>query len=63
MTKRPAVPLANRSPKGGGSTPVSEQKVTRADADRVRRKENLKRQGAPGNLAQNTTNQGNQQDR
>jgi len=63
MTKRPAVPPANRSPKGGGSNPASGQKVTRADADRIRRKENLKRQGAPGNLFQNTTNQGHQQDR
>jgi hypothetical protein len=57
MTKTPPVPPANRSPKGTGSDPevTSERKPTKP--------ENLTEQGQQGNITQNTTNQGYQQDR
>ena len=57
--KAPPVPPANRSPKGPGS-------ATEAPRDTSQHKparENLKEQGRQGNVAQNTTNQGYQQDR
>jgi hypothetical protein len=58
MTKMPPVPEDNRSPKGPGANP----KFERDNADRPRR-ENLREQGRQGNIAQNTNNQGYQQDR
>jgi hypothetical protein len=48
MTKLPPVPKENRRPKGPGESP---------------QRDNLKGQGRQGNIAQNTTNQGYQQDR
>lgn len=63
MSKHPSVPPANRSDKGPGPDPNSEQKITRDDAKRAETKTNLKRQGDAGNIAQNTTHQGYQQDR
>ena len=62
MTKRaPPVPPASRSPKGPGDThaDITDDKV-RGEDDRTR---NLKEQGRQGNIAQNTHNQGYQQDR
>ncbi len=60
MTKKPPpVPPANRSPKGPGGaakTPVD-------DSKHRAKPENLREQGAQGNISQNTTNQGYQQDR
>ena len=38
-------------------------KITREDAKRANRIDNPKEQGAAGNIAQNTRNQGYQQDR
>jgi len=58
MTKKPPVPQENRSPKGIGSDPqtqVPDPKPDRAD--------NVAEQGRHGNIKQNTTNQGYQQDR
>jgi hypothetical protein len=62
MTKRtPPVPPAGRSNKGPGSdhADLGDAKV-RGEDDRTR---NLKEQGRQGNIAQNTRNQGYQQDR
>jgi len=60
MTKLPPVPRDNRSPQGPGESP----QVERASSDhKPPPRENLKEQGRQGNIAQNTTNQGYQQDR
>jgi hypothetical protein len=67
MAKHPPVPPANHSDKGpaasSGSDPKSDPKISRDDAKRAETKTNLKRQGDAGNIAQNTTHQGYQQDR
>jgi hypothetical protein len=62
MTNRPPpVPPASRSPKGPGdqSTPPSSTDSKRGD----RPPDNLKEQDRQGDIKQNTTNQGYQQDR
>jgi hypothetical protein len=59
MSKVPPVPPASRSPKGPGSDPG----IGRADAKPDDRHRNLAEQGRQGNIKQNTTNQGYQQDR
>jgi hypothetical protein len=60
--KMPPVPPANRSPKGPGSDPeVSAD--TSPDKKMADRQRNLEEQGRQGNIKQNTTNQGYQQDR
>ena len=62
MSKMPPVPPANRSPKGPGSDP----KVNTEDqkpADTGSASKNLAEQDRQGNIKQNTTNQGYQQDR
>jgi hypothetical protein len=58
----PPVPAANRSPKEPGSDPVNTagSGPDKRDADRQR---NLAEQGRQGNIKQNTTHQGYQQDR
>jgi hypothetical protein len=59
MTGRmPPVPPASRSPKGPGSDP----KIAKDEAKHSSH-ENVKEQGEQGNIRQNTTNQGYQQDR
>jgi hypothetical protein len=58
MTKMPPVPPQNRSPKGVGS----ENEMQPHDSKPGPR-ENLAEQGRQGNIKQNTTNQGYQQDR
>jgi hypothetical protein len=58
MTKLPPVPPANRSPKGPGATPNVSTNDPKAPP-----RENLAEQGRQGNIKQNTTNQGYQQDR
>jgi hypothetical protein len=63
MTKLPPVPSANRSPKGPDGGALSDGEITREDAKRANRIDNRKEQGQAGNLAQNTRNQGYQQDR
>jgi hypothetical protein len=63
MSKQPPVPPANRSDKGPGSRPAADPGIDRNDVRRLEDKENLKRQGDAGNIAQNTTHQGHQQDR
>jgi len=59
MSRLPPVPPASRSPKGPGSEP----KVDTDDVKTDNRKRNLAEQGRQGNIKQNTTNQGYQQDR
>jgi len=58
MTKMPPVPPANRSPKGPGDSHKVEP-----DTSKDERPDNLAEQGRQGNIKQNTTNQGYQQDR
>jgi hypothetical protein len=57
MAKKPRVPDANRSPKGTGSAPEPH------DDKREKEIENVAQEGRQGNIKQNTTNQGYQQDR
>jgi len=59
MSKRPPVPPANRSPKGTGSDP----KPDKGEVVHEGPPENPREQGHTGNIAQNTTHQGYQQDR
>jgi hypothetical protein len=59
MSRLPKVPKQNRSPKGTGEEARPEQ-GSKAKAPRRR---NTREQGHQGNVAQNTTNQGYQQDR
>ena len=62
MTSRlPPVPPANRSPKGPGdqAEPPTSSDTKRGDEVPA----NLKEQGRQGNIKQNTTHQGHQQDR
>jgi hypothetical protein len=61
MTKMPPIPPDNRSPKGPGSEPVADSGKSVPDTEA--RKRNLAEQGRQGNIKQNTTNQGYQQDR
>lgn len=57
MSKLPPVPPEQRSNKGPGSDPqVSTE-------DHIPGRENFDTQGRQGNIKQNTTNQGYQQDR
>lgn len=61
MSKRmPPVPPAGRSPKGPGDQTVP---PSANDAGGKGVPDNLKEQDRQGNIAQNTTNQGYQQDR
>ena len=61
MSKMPPVPPANRSPKGPGLDPnVKQQDQKPADSGSAK---NLAEQDRQGNIKQNTTNQGYQQDR
>jgi hypothetical protein len=59
MSKLPPVPEENRSPKGPGepSKPAGDSSARKSG------RANLHEQGRQGNIAQNTTNQGYQQDR
>ena len=57
MSKMPPVPKEQRSHKGTGSDPQHEAK------DKIPDRENFDTQGRQGNIKQNTTNQGYQQDR
>ena len=58
MTKKPPIPEQERSPKAT----KSQEDVRKQVPDR-QPPENLKEQGQPGNIRQNTRNQGYQQDR
>jgi hypothetical protein len=66
MSNRPPpVPPANRSNKGPGA-PGTDQEATAEEAKVTghdERMRNLEQQGRHGNIKQNTTNQGYQQDR
>jgi hypothetical protein len=58
MSNMPPIPPGNRSPKGPGA----QADVSSRDA-KPGPPENLAEQGQQGNIKQNTTNQGYQQDR
>lgn len=58
MSKTPPVPPANQSPKGTGDRKSGAPQQTSGS-----RPENFDEQGQTGNIKQNTTNQGYQQDR
>lgn len=61
MTKQmPPMPPASRSNKGPGNTPEGSRDDRR---DRPSAPDNLAEQDRQGNIKQNTTNQGYQQDR
>jgi hypothetical protein len=57
MSKMPPVPPEQRSPKGPGSDPKINVE------DEIPGRDNFDSQGRHGNIKQNTTNQGYQQDR
>jgi len=59
MSKLSRVPPASRSPKGSGAEPSANF----ADVKPDNRDPNLAEQGRQGNIRQNTTTQGYQQDR
>jgi hypothetical protein len=64
MSKKPPVPPASRSPKGRRSSqadPSSDSNDNAAKPEKAPK--NLREQGQSGNIAQNTRNQGYQQDR
>lgn len=62
MSQRlPPVPPANRSTKGPGDPAGGKAQKDEAIPDQ--RQRNLDEQGRQGNIKQNTTNQGHQQDR
>jgi len=62
MTKMPPVPPENRTRKGpGGENPTALK--TGPDRKEAGRRRHLGEQGHQGNIKQNTTNQGYQQDR
>ena len=56
----PPIPPKNQSAKGAQDKPKAE---TGPDPQADERTRNLDQQGSQGNIKQNTTNQGNQQDR
>jgi hypothetical protein len=55
----PPVPPAGRTNKGRTEPPAADARAPETDA----RKRDLSKQGRQGNISQNTTNQGYQQDR
>jgi hypothetical protein len=57
----PPVPPASKSPKGTGSDPKHDPGHSTPRTEQAKR--NLAEQGRQGNIKQNTTNQGYQQDR
>jgi hypothetical protein len=59
MTKMPPVPPENQNPHG----PDTESKIKKENTKPDDRQRNLAQQGRQGNIKQNTTNQGHQQDR
>jgi hypothetical protein len=59
MTKMPPVPADNRSPKGPGDDKADPG----GSAPKISRETNTGQQGQQGNIKQNTSNQGYQQDR
>lgn len=63
MTKPIPVPPRSHNSKGAGGVQGSKEKVSREDAKRANRIDNLKQQGEAGNIEQNTRHQGYQQDR
>ena len=59
MSKMPPIPPENRTRKG----PAQPQPSQKEAKDNARREANLEQQGQQGNVKQNTTHQGYQQDR
>ena len=62
MPQLPPVPPQNRSPKGPGADPAISPDTAVDKKDHLRQR-HLGEQGRQGNIKQNTTNQGYQQDR
>ena len=62
MSQLPPVPPQNRSPKGPGADPTISPDITVDKKDHLHQR-HLGEQGRQGNIKQNTTNQGYQQDR
>ncbi|HVX75078.1 MAG TPA: hypothetical protein VHB49_03055 [Bradyrhizobium sp.] len=60
MTKLPPVPPDNQSHKGTGDAKSESLQQTAKARGRI---DNTREQGQQGNIAQNTTHQGRQQDR
>jgi hypothetical protein len=63
MANRPPVPPANRSDKGPKDKNLPDHDADAKVSGHDARDRNLKQQGRQGNISQNTTNQGYQQDR
>jgi len=64
MTKRtPPIPPASRSPKGPPRQTASDDAEEAHVSETDKRLRNLEQQGHQANIAQNTRNQGYQQDR
>lgn len=59
----PPVPPASRSSKGPGPQAGHRDEAARAEENKASTDRNLAEQGRQGNVKQNTTNQGYQQDR
>jgi hypothetical protein len=60
----PPVPRANRAPMGSApSSPEGDLNARVAEKNKESKNRNLAEQGRQGNVKQNTTNQGYQQDR
>jgi hypothetical protein len=60
----PPVPPANRAPMGSaGQSPQGDLEANIAENNKDSKDRNLGEQGRQGNIKQNTTNQGYQQDR
>jgi len=62
MSHLPPVPPANRSPKGSTADPEVPVDTSTSKKEALRQR-NFGEQGRQGNIKQNTTNQGYQQDR
>jgi hypothetical protein len=64
MTKKtPPIPPAGRSPKGPTTRPDADNGENAQVTETDKRMRNLEQQGHQANIAQNTRNQGYQQDR
>lgn len=60
---QPSVPPASRTPNGPGGADSARDDDSGATAKEQNRQRNLAQQGRQGNIRQNTTHQGYQQDR
>ena len=61
--KTPPIPPAGRSPQGSTKRPAADEAANAHVTETDKRLRNLEQQGHQANIAQNTRNQGYQQDR